>query len=151
MDKKEQGKVMKVNVNFTNVDSTENLYSYARDKMAGLKKYYDDIQQMDIDIGRTSNHHKKGDVFYCESNIHVPNDMIRVVKETEDLYKAIDKVRDHLKVILKDYSDKKNQVDREKIRDTKSYQEEDLEEDVPGQDAYGEDEYRGRDYEENQA
>jgi len=137
---------MVINIQFSNVDSTDALKSYAYDKINGLQKYFDNIQQADINIGRTTNHHQKGDVYYAEVNLHVPGDMIRVRKKTTDLYKAIDKVRDHMTVELKEFKDKLNSVDREEIRETKSYQE-DEEYGVEGQEEYEEDEYRSKDFE----
>lgn len=137
---------MKINIQFSDVESTDALKQYAYDKITGLQKYFDNIQQADVDVGRTTNHHKKGNVFYCEVNLHVPDDMIRVVKKTTDLYKAIDKVRDHMKVELKEYKDQLNSVDRKEVRDSKTYQNE--EEQPQEADEYEEEEYREQDYQE---
>ncbi|MFB6181847.1 MAG: ribosome hibernation-promoting factor, HPF/YfiA family [Candidatus Magasanikbacteria bacterium] len=140
---------MVINIQFSNVDSTDALKNYAYDKVDGLQKYFDNIQQADVNIGRTTNHHKKGDVYYAEVNLHVPGDMIRVRKETTDLYKAIDKVRDHMTVELKEFKDQLQGVDREEIRETKSYQG-DEEFEAKGQEEYEADEYREDEFEETE-
>ncbi|MFB6226444.1 MAG: ribosome hibernation-promoting factor, HPF/YfiA family [Candidatus Paceibacteria bacterium] len=142
---------MVINIQFTDVESTDALRNYAHDKIEGLQKYFDNIQQADVDVGRTTDHHQKGDVYYAKAKLHVPGDMIRVKKETTDLYKAIDKVRDHMTVELKEYKDQLNSVDREEIRETKSYQEDDEERfEASGQDEYEDKEYREEDFEDEE-
>ncbi len=116
---------MVTNIQFTGIDSSDALKQYAIEKVEDCEKFFDNIQQADIDIGLRSNHHQKGNIYYAEVNLHVPGKLVRVVKDAEDLYKAIDKVRDHLKVELEKLSGKMNAIDREEIRETKEYQIED--------------------------
>jgi ribosome-associated translation inhibitor RaiA len=69
-----------------------------------------------------SNHHNKGKIYYAEVNLDIPgHPTIRVVKESEDLYKAIDKVKDHLKVELDSAKEKMRRKDKEEIRGQKEY------------------------------
>jgi ribosomal subunit interface protein len=58
------------------------------------------IEQIDVEVGMTTHHHNKGDVFLCRVNVTVGGELFRVEREEEDLYKAIDKVRDHLRETL---------------------------------------------------
>ncbi len=97
---------------------------YAEEKIGGLIKFYDHITQADIEIGRNTEHHHKGDVFYAEVNLDVPGKLIRVVKEEGDVYKAIDKVKDHLKLELDEMKEKRLRRDKEELRDIKGYQDE---------------------------
>lgn len=105
----------------TNIDLTDALKTYAKEKIESLTTYFDNIQNADIDIGLRSNHHQKGKVYYAEVNLSVPGTLLRVEKEAEDLYKAIDKVRDHFKIELEKMKGKKRDKDREVIRDQKGY------------------------------
>jgi len=113
---------MTINVQATGIDMTDAINSYAREKMEGLKKFFDNIQKIDIDVGMKSQHHQKGKVFFAEANIHVPGSIVRVSKEAEDLYKAIDKVKDHLKVELDELKGKMRKVDKQAARNNKGYE-----------------------------
>lgn len=115
---------MKITIQGTGIELTEAIKQYAEEKAQSLEKYFDNIQQADIDVGMNSHHHNKGNIYYAEINLSVPGKLVRVVKESEDLYKAIDKVRDHLKVELEKMKGKMNEIDREGLRDQKGYQEE---------------------------
>ncbi len=114
---------MKITIQGTGIELTEAIKQYAEEKAQSLEKYFDNIQQADIDVGMNSHHHNKGKVYYAEINLSVPGKLVRVVKESEDLYKAIDKVKDHLKVELEKIKGKMNEIDREDLRDQKGYQE----------------------------
>jgi putative sigma-54 modulation protein len=48
-----------------------------------------------------------GKIYRAEANIDVPGELLRVDKTEEDLYKAIDKVKDHLEMVIKKYKGKK--------------------------------------------
>jgi ribosomal subunit interface protein len=118
---------MNININFTKIDSSDALKTAATEMAAHLATYFEGIMAVDIDLGRTTDHHEHGDdVYYAEYNVHIPGDMVRVSKESEDLYKAIEKVKDHLKVELEKYKAKMHQIDREEIRDTKAYHDDEV-------------------------
>lgn len=112
---------MTINIHGTGIELTDAIRAYAEEKIAPLEKFFDNIQQINIDLGRTTHHHHKGEVFYVEVNIHVPGHMLRVVKEEPDLYKAIDKVKDHMKVEIESMKEKMRQKDKGEIRDQKEY------------------------------
>ena len=113
---------MKINIKGTGIDLTEPIKTYATEKIESLDKFFDNIQSADIDVGMQSHHHQKGKVYYAEVNLSVPGTMVRVVKESEDLYKAIDKVKDHLKVELDKMKEKKRARDKKVLRSNKEYQ-----------------------------
>lgn len=104
------------------MELTEPIKQYVNEKFGDLDKFFDNIQRADIDIGMRTQRHKKGKIFYAEANIHVPGKDIRVVKDTENLYKAIDKVRDHLKSELKELKEKMRRKDKKVLRARKEYQ-----------------------------
>lgn len=113
---------MVINIKGTEIELTEALKQYATEKANMLKKFFDNIQQADIDIGMRNQHRNKGKIYYAEFNLHIPNKIIRVSKDSEDLYKAIDKVKDHLKVELEKAKEKMRVRNKEEIRNSKSYQ-----------------------------
>lgn len=91
---------MVINIRAVGIDLTPSIRQYVEDKMESLEKFEDRILQVDVDIGKNTGHHQKGEVFICSANVEVPGDLIKVEKTTESLYKAIDKVKDHLRETL---------------------------------------------------
>lgn len=112
---------MNINIHATGIELTPALRAYAEEKIGGLTKFFENIQLANIDIGMRGNHHNKGNIFYAEVNLDVPGHIIRVEKEEVDLYKAIDKVKDHLKVELEKVKEKMRRIDKEDLRDQKEY------------------------------
>lgn len=101
---------MTINITHRGVELTPAIRLYAEEKMLALQKYFEGILHIDVEIGKTTRHHRKGDVFFCVGRVQVPGNVIRIEKDEEDLYKAIDKVKDHLRETLSDL--KKQMEDR---------------------------------------
>lgn len=118
--------IMTINIHGTGIELTDALKDYVEKKANSLLKFFDNITNADIDIGKMGNHHNKGDVFYAEFNLHVPGQVLRVVKEESDLYKAIDKVKDHMKVELENLKEKMRRKDKGVLRGQKAYQVEEI-------------------------
>jgi len=114
---------MTTTVQAKDMDMTDAIRSYAEEKISSLDEYFEGIVSADITVGMRGHHHQKGKIYFAAVNMHVPGHDIRMEKDAEDLYKAIDKVRDHLKIELEKIKGKMNNVDREGLRDQKGYQE----------------------------
>lgn len=112
---------MIITLHATGMELTEALKQYCNEKVSGLVKYFDNIQKAEVDIGMRTHHHQKGKIYYCDVNIHIPGKIVRVEKDAEDLYKAIDKVKDHLKVELQDAKERMRDRDRGEMRQQKEY------------------------------
>lgn len=99
---------MKINLKATKVEMTEAISNYIQDKMDMLEKYLGDTQVLnfDVEVERIIGGQNKGEVFRMEVNIQVPHELLRVEKTENDLYKAIDKVRDHLEDVIVKYKEK---------------------------------------------
>lgn len=82
----------------TNMELTQPIRDYVEEKLGYLDELLPDDSSVmaDVEVGKTTNHHNKGDVMRCEVNLQVPGELLRVEKTEKDLYKAIDKVKDHL-------------------------------------------------------
>lgn len=113
---------MVVTIHGTGIELTDAIKGYALKKVASLEKFFGGVTKVEVDIGMRTHHHQKGKVYYAEVNMHVPGSLIRVEKDAEDLYKAIDKVKDHLKVELESVKEKKRGKDKAVIRKNKEYQ-----------------------------
>lgn len=51
---------------------------------------------VDIELGRATRHHEKGDVFFAEINIHRGRESFRAVADCPDIMSAIDGMRDSI-------------------------------------------------------
>ena len=105
---------MQLNIKATNLELTDNLRAYIQKKMNMLDKYFGKLKVIGarVEICKTTNHHLKGKIYAAEVNLSLGSDLLRVEKTAKDLFKAIDKVKDHLEVAIKKYKEKK--IDRKK-------------------------------------
>ena len=88
---------MKIKIRSKNFDITPAIDDYITSKISSLDKFLNqgDEALCEVEIGRTTRHHKSGDIFRAEVNIIQPgNKQVYVVAEEVDLYTAIDVVRD---------------------------------------------------------
>jgi len=114
---------MTITIHATNTELTDALRDHVEKKIQSLEKFFDRIVSAVVDIGLETTHHQKGKIFYAEVNLHLPDKkMIRVTKNAEDLYKAIEKVKDHLKVELTKIKEKMRDKNRDEVRNAKGYQ-----------------------------
>lgn len=88
---------MTTNITYHGIEPTAAITAYVEEKMQGLTKYFEGIKHMDIGISAI---HHQGDVFKCKVVVETLKEVIRIEKEEEDLYKAIDKVKDHVQMEL---------------------------------------------------
>ena len=59
-----------------------------------------------MEIEKAVGNQNKGEIFRAEVNLEVPHKLLRVEKTEADLYKAIDKVKEHLELVIKKYKEK---------------------------------------------
>jgi len=97
---------MTINIVARSMELTPAIKQYAEEKMESLEKYLDSIRHIDIEVGMSSGHHNKGDIFECKANVQIGGEIITVARDADDLYKAIDKVRDHLRETITQWKKK---------------------------------------------
>ncbi len=115
---------MQINLTGKNIELTEAIKDYAEKKFTGLEKFYDKIVRAHIIVGKENQHHLKGDVFICECKLDLSGNDLFVSKTEQDLYKAIDKVHNHLEEELKKHKTtqrEKDKKDKHVVRDNKEY------------------------------
>ncbi len=108
---------MNINIKATNIELNDELRDLIYDKVLSLEKFYDRITHADVEIGRESNHHNKGLIYFAELNLDVPGRLVRVRKESDSIHKAFEKVKDHMKVELEKLKGKQDGIDRQAVRD----------------------------------
>ncbi|MFZ3055065.1 MAG: ribosome-associated translation inhibitor RaiA [Minisyncoccales bacterium] len=100
---------MKTKIKATNINLTPYLEDLIKEKMADIAKLLkgEKVLIAEIEVGLTSKHHQKGDIYRAEIQIEVPNKLLRAVSEKEDFRAALTDAKDEIgKQIIK-YKDKK--------------------------------------------
>ena len=89
---------MNIRIRAKNFEITGAIRDYVIKKISTLEKFLERSDEeviCDVEIGRTTTHHKSGDIFRAEVNIKEPGGkQIYAAAEEVDLYTAIDVVRD---------------------------------------------------------
>jgi ribosomal subunit interface protein len=97
---------MNLNIKATNMDLTEAISDYVDKRLEGIKKFVKDGEMITrVEVGRTTNHHKQGDLFRAEFDIKINGNKFYTFSEKEDLYEAIDDAREE---IVRQVTSKKN-------------------------------------------
>ena len=98
---------MQIDIKGTNMELTEAIKDYVNEKVGSLERFFDQALIARVDVGRTSNHHQKGDVFRAEININVPQkQLLRAESVRDDLYVAINEAKEELERQIKKYKEK---------------------------------------------
>lgn len=90
---------MHLNIKGTHIDLTDSIRAYLDKRLHGLDKMVDSDRgeaMAQVELGKSSNHHKSGDIFRAEINITTEGKRLRAVSETADLYSSIDDMRDEI-------------------------------------------------------
>lgn len=91
----------------------ESVESYLRRKIASLEKFFnssDELVKVEAEVGRINRRHKTGEVFRAEINLSLGGKLLRAESEQDDLFAAIDEVRDVLEEEIKKFKNKKETV-----------------------------------------
>ncbi|MBI5254633.1 ribosome-associated translation inhibitor RaiA [Candidatus Falkowbacteria bacterium] len=97
---------MPLNIKTTNFDLREDLKALVREKMNGLEKFFNNIQQIDVEVGKTTKGQQKGNIFFCEINLSVPKKLIRYRHDARDVSVAITGAKKGIQIEIKKYKEK---------------------------------------------
>lgn len=89
---------MKINIKATGIELTPAISEYVEKKVSSLDKYLESNQDavIQVEVGKSTQHHKSGDVFRAEFHIRGAGLDLYAASEQSDLYAAIDLVRDEM-------------------------------------------------------
>lgn len=91
---------MQIKIKATNIELTDAIRAYVEEKIKSVEKFLVAHEKEEVlteaEIGKTTKHHNTGEVFRAEVMIRVRGKQFRAVSEKDDLYAAIDDVRDEL-------------------------------------------------------
>ncbi len=91
--------MIKTNLKVTNFNLTGDIRDYLDkklEKIGELIEHQQDEVILRVEIGRTSHHHKHGDVFKAEITTYAAGKEHRALSEREDILTAIDEAKDEL-------------------------------------------------------
>lgn len=88
---------MKINIKATGIALTPAISDYVQKKISSVEKFLpssDVVAQ--VEVGKSTKHHKTGDVFMAETHLMGAGLDLYAVSKQGDLYAAIDLVKDEL-------------------------------------------------------
>ncbi len=101
---------MQIIIKTTQIELTDALNQYVEDRIKSLEKYIGRFEEQGesvarVELARTTQHHRNGDVFNVEVNLQLDGEVIRAERDGEDMYATIDAVKDVLKVEIQKFKD----------------------------------------------
>lgn len=101
---------MKMHIKATNFKLTESIKFQVEEKIGTLDKFIPQLEEKGVvecrvEVGKTTNHHQKGDVFRAEANVRLPGKILRAEATEKNLTMAIAKVKDEMQRQLKKYKE----------------------------------------------
>lgn len=101
---------MNINIKTTAISLTPAISDYTNKRLEKIQTLLanDPSAKCDIELGKTTEHHQKGEIFRAEIHIVGANKNIYASSEESDLYAAIDIVRDQ--VVLELTSEKGKRI-----------------------------------------
>ncbi len=108
---------MNIQIKATNIELNKALRFWVEEKVGELKKNLVKFEEAPkkgrekiearVEIGKTSRHHRKGDVFRAEIQIYLPKKPLRAVAKSIDLRSAVVEARDELDREIRKYKGKR--------------------------------------------
>ncbi len=93
----------------TNLELTDAIRDYIEKKMEMTEKFLsgENVISCEFEIELTTKRHQKGEIFRAEVNLSLAHDKIWTDQTSDDLYKAIDLVKDQTIDLLKKNKEKR--------------------------------------------
>lgn len=93
---------MQINLQGKNIELTEAIKDYVLKRVTNLEKLLSRIEQgngkviANFEVSKSTNHHKSGEIFHADCSIRIDGKEFYGSADKEDLYEAIDAVKDSL-------------------------------------------------------
>ncbi len=113
---------MQINIKGTGMELTEAVKEYIGKRLNSIEKYQKSENgevSAEVEVGKMTEHHKKGDWFKAEVNLRGDSGLFRAVSTQSDLYAAIDDVKEQLERQLTGMKDKKQTLYKRGARSVK--------------------------------
>lgn len=102
---------MQINLQSKNIELTEDIKDYVLKRVTNLEKLLSNIEskkgeaRVNFEISKTTNHHKAGMIFHADCMINIAGNKFYGSSDHEDLYSAIDEVKE---ILFKDIQKNKD-------------------------------------------
>jgi len=113
---------MQINIKTIGIDLTSPIEDYVKKRLSSLNKLVADenmIPLAEVEVGKTTEHHKNGEFFKAETNLKCAKGNFRAVAEETDLYAAIDEMKADLERQLVEKKDRNTTLLRRGARSVK--------------------------------
>lgn len=102
---------MRTTIKSTNIEATDALREYIELKFSPLDRLVGSFEQegeivLNIEVARTTNHHKKGEVYYVEVTATVNGKTLRIEQNDDEMRKAIDSAKDRFKMEIQRFKER---------------------------------------------
>ena len=93
---------MQINLQAKNMDLTDAIHEYVFKRITNLEKLISGIEEergnakVSFEVVKTTNHHKAGEIFHASCTVNIAGDKFYGESDHEDLYSAIDEVKETL-------------------------------------------------------
>ena len=99
---------MKIQILTKQIKSSPELESIIEKKVGALEKYILRLERkgeiiVDIEVARTTEHHRHGNIFYAEATMQLPHKILRAEENADTIESAIDGMKDKLKMEIMKY------------------------------------------------
>jgi putative sigma-54 modulation protein len=103
---------MQIQIKATKIELTDAIKDYVQKKVDMLEKFLGDTQVINchFEVGLAIGGQHSGEIYRAEINLDVPGKLLRVEKTEKNLYKAIDKVKDHAEREIVKFKKKSREV-----------------------------------------
>lgn len=99
---------MNINIKAINMELTGAINEYVNKRLASIEKFAKEHEITGhVEVQKTTNHHKQGDVFKAEFDIDINGENFFTVSEKEDLYASIDDAREEIVRMITNQKDRK--------------------------------------------
>ncbi len=109
---------MQINLKGKNIDITEAIHDYVQKRVTNLEKLLSTIEagggevMVNFEVGKSTKHHKGGEVFHSDCLINIDGKKFYASSDKEDLYQAIDEIRETLFREIRKNKDRKQTLFR---------------------------------------
>lgn len=90
--------MLKKHLKATGIELTDAIKDYTEKKVDSLQRIIPKETEAlaEIEVGKTTSHHHKGEIFRAEINLTFGREQFRAVALESDLYAAVDKMKDEI-------------------------------------------------------
>ena len=113
---------MRISINAKNIELTPTLEVHIEEKFTSHirrlveKKNDVDLPLLHLEVGRSTRHHKKGNVYYAEANLNLGKTVFYAKAEHGDVYAACDSLRDEMEREIKEFSGRRQALQKRGAR-----------------------------------